>query len=234
MDTLKESTHPQSLPLGGKWAGEAGSDEGAILYPTFPCRNKKKGGSQLSPQRNFYFLPPLGNPVAPSSVTFGASFPPRGSLWVVLPYTKKSVPNQGTYMGPVIAPPPEQCGTTAKTSERQRAGHGNGGPRGLRPGPLSPHFSGEMGTPAGQAGPPGRCAPRHRKSPDHPKGTQYPTAPPPGTGREPTSQGLTCAGPRPDHLPTEAPAHLGTPAVRKKDLAIGQVLFIPLLRGGLN
>ena len=28
------------------------------------------------------------------------------------------------------------------------------------PGPLSPHFSGEMGTPAGQAGPPGRCAPR--------------------------------------------------------------------------
>ena len=27
-------------------------------------------------------------------------------------------------------------------------------------GPLSPHFSGEMGTPAGQAGPPGRCAPR--------------------------------------------------------------------------
>ena len=52
---------PQSLPLGGRtvrgtvrsgpgeatinhrWAGEAGSDEGAIWYPTFPCRNKKGG-----------------------------------------------------------------------------------------------------------------------------------------------------------------------------------------------
>ena len=44
------------------------------------------------------------------------------------------------------------------------------------PGPLSPHFSGDMGTPAGQAGPPGRCAPRHRKSPDHPKGP-YPRTP---------------------------------------------------------
>ncbi len=43
----------------------------------------------------------------------------------------------------------------------------NPGVQGRSPGPLSPHFSGEMGTPAGQAGPPGRCAPRHRKSPDH-------------------------------------------------------------------
>ena len=34
------------------------------------------------------------------------------------------------------------------------------GVQGRNPGPLSPHFSGEMGTPAGQAGPPGRCAPR--------------------------------------------------------------------------
>ena len=41
----------------------------------------------------------------------------------------------------------------------------NPGVQGRSPGPLSPHFSGEMGTPAGQAGPPGRCAsrwlPRH-------------------------------------------------------------------------
>ena len=36
----------------------------------------------------------------------------------------------------------------------------NPGVQGRSPGPLSPHFSGEMGTPAGQAGPPGRCAPR--------------------------------------------------------------------------
>ena len=32
---------PKAFPSGGRWAGEAGSDEGAILYPTFPCR---KGG----------------------------------------------------------------------------------------------------------------------------------------------------------------------------------------------
>ena len=32
-------------------------------------------------------------------------------------------PNQGTQMGTVIAPPPKQCGTTAKTSEWERAGH---------------------------------------------------------------------------------------------------------------
>ena len=48
----------------------------------------ENGGSHLSPQRNFSPAP-LGNPVAPSSVTFGDSFPPRGSLWVVLPHTKK-------------------------------------------------------------------------------------------------------------------------------------------------
>ena len=89
---------PQSLPLGGRtvrgtvrsgpgeatinhrWAGEAGSDEGTIWYPTFPC--KKKALSQLSPQRGFS-IAPLGNPIAPLSVTFGDSFPPRGSLWVV-------------------------------------------------------------------------------------------------------------------------------------------------------
>ena len=48
----------------------------------------ENGGSHLSPQRNFSPAP-LGNPVAPSSVTFGDSFPPRGSLWVVQPYPKK-------------------------------------------------------------------------------------------------------------------------------------------------
>ena len=41
------------------------------------------------------------------------------------------------------------------------------------PGPLSPHFSGEMGTPAGQAGN-GALRPKAGKSPAHPKGTQYP------------------------------------------------------------
>ena len=107
----------KAFPLGGRWAGKAGSDEGAILYPTFPCR--KEGGSRLSPQRKFSSAP-LGNPVAPSSVTFGDSFPPRGSLrrWYTpatkcfrtqLPLPQNANPNQGTSMGFVIAHRPEHC-----------------------------------------------------------------------------------------------------------------------------
>ena len=87
---------PKAFPLGGRWAGEAGSDEGAILYPTFPCR--KGGLSRPSPQRGFS-IAPLGKSIAPSSVTFGDSFPPRGSLWVVQPSTKKR-PKLGHVDGP--------------------------------------------------------------------------------------------------------------------------------------
>ncbi len=67
-------------------------------------------------------------------------------------------------MGSEIDAQSEQCGTAAKTSEWKRAGYKGRGSRGLPPAPLSPHFSGEMGTPAGQVGPRGR-APRLRKSP---------------------------------------------------------------------
>ncbi len=109
---------PKAFPSGGRWAGEAGSDEGAIWYPTFPCRTRK-GGSRLSPQRNASSAP-LGKSIAPSSVTFGDSFPPRGSLRrCYTPATQfilaqpllpqNANPNQGTYMGYEIAPPPEQC-----------------------------------------------------------------------------------------------------------------------------
>ena len=64
---------PKAFPSGGRWAGEAGSDEGATLYPTFPCR--KGGLSRPSPQRGFS-IAPLGKSIAPSSVTSGDSFPP--------------------------------------------------------------------------------------------------------------------------------------------------------------
>ena len=87
-------------------------------------------------------------------------------------FCKRKSPNQGTYMGLVIAYRPERCGTTAKTSEWERAGPKPGGAGGYPPATLCVRaFS--------------------RESLD----------PPPGTGREPTSQGLTCAGPSPDHLP---------------------------------
>ena len=169
---------PKAFPSGGRCpSAHTGADEGAIWYPTFPCR--KKALSRLSPQRGFS-IASLGNPVAPSSVTSGDSFPPRGSLrrWYA-PATKcfrtqpllpqNANPNQGTHMGTVLAPPPEQCGTTAKTSEWQRAGHKTGGPGGTAPGPLSPHFSGEMGTPPGRRAP-GALRPEAPEEPRPPKG----------------------------------------------------------------
>ena len=79
----------------------------------------------------FYFYKErlgTGSPPHPSpSVTAS----PQGEASGLWSPTRKSVPNQGTQMGTVIAPQPEQCATTAKTSECQRAGHkkrGGGGP----------------------------------------------------------------------------------------------------------
>ena len=162
----------------------------------------KKGGCRLSPQR-VSSPAPLGNPVAPSSVTFGDSFPPRGSLWAVQPYTKKR-PKSGHVHGYRTSP---STGTMRPTTPKRASGNERAlspGVQGACPRPSFSPFLGRNGDPAGQAGPPGRCVPRHRKSPDHPKGTQYPTAPPPGTGRETTSQAPPCAGPE------------GTPSLPKR------------------
>ena len=64
-------------------------------------------------------------------------------------FCERKFPNQGTYMGTETAPPPEQCGTTAKTSERQRAGHKKTGVQGaLPPALFPPAFSGESRAPA--------------------------------------------------------------------------------------
>ena len=62
--------------------------------------------------------------------------------------TRKSVPNQGTYMGPVIAPPPGQCATTANTSEWERAGHKPWVQEAQPPALFPPAFSGESRAPA--------------------------------------------------------------------------------------
>src|SRR5699024_6583171 len=63
----------QRLPLGGKLSPKV-TDEGAILYPTFPCRKRV-----LSPRR----LPspaPLGESIAPSSAPVCA----LGHLWFMV------------------------------------------------------------------------------------------------------------------------------------------------------
>ena len=86
---------PKPSPWGEGGPAQPGRMRGRFGTQPFLV---EKGGSRLSPQRNFSPAP-LGNPVAPSSVTFGDSFPPRGSLWVVQPYTKKR-PKSGHVHGP--------------------------------------------------------------------------------------------------------------------------------------
>ena len=163
--------HLRRLPLGGKLSPEV-TDEGATGLPNGAGEERRRGDRSLLLQGK------VGYRIAPSSVTFGDSFPPRGSLRrCYTPATQfilarpllpqNANPNQGTHMGTVLAPPPEQCGTTAKTSEWQRAGHKTGGPGGLPPALFLP-ISREKWGPRRAGGPPGRCAPRHRKSPDYP------------------------------------------------------------------
>ena len=115
-------------------------------------------------------------------------------------------------MGTVIAPPPGQCGTNAKTSERQQAGHKNPGSRGGAPALFLPISREKWGPPPGRRGPRGAAprglvrawttrrvrstAPLPRPGPGgqrgaapqggfgvtHPKGTQHRAAPGRGAG----------------------------------------------------
>ena len=129
----------------------------------------------------------VGYRIAPSSVTFGDSFPPRGSLRrCYTPATQfilarpllpqNANPNQGTYMGTVIAPPPGQCGTNPKTSERQQAGHKTRGP-GAQPRPSFSPFLGRNGDPRRAGGAPGALRSKGSFGAAHPKGTQERDAP---------------------------------------------------------
>ena len=86
-------------------------------------------------------------------------------------YERKS-PNQGTYMGTVIAPPPGQCGTNAKTSERQQAGHKTG-VQGACPRPSFSPFLGRNGDPRRAGGAPGALRPKGGFRATHPKGTYH-------------------------------------------------------------
>ena len=101
-------------------------------------------------------------------------------------------PNQGTYMGTETAPLPEQCATTAKTSEWERAGYKTGGPGACS---FSP-FLGRNGDPCRVGGPPG--APRGTRK--APATRRVRSTPPPGTGREPRGR----SGPAP--VPKGPPA----------------------------
>ena len=90
-------------------------------------------------------------------------------------YERKS-PNQGTKMGSEIPPRPRQCGTNAKTSERQQAGHKTGGPGGLPPALFLPISREKWGPPPGRRGPRG-AAPQGGFGGTPPEGTQHRAAP---------------------------------------------------------
>ena len=107
-------------------------------------------------------------------------------------FCKRKSPNQGTYIGTVIAQPPPRC---APLRQNQRASSERAikqGVQGACPRPSFPHFSGEMGTPAGQAGPRG-AAPR-------------------GTGKAPPTQRVRSTPPRPRPGPGGNPRRRAHPA----------------------
>ena len=79
---------PKPSPRGEGGPAKPGRMRGRSCTQPFLVE-VEKGGCRLSPQRSVSSAP-LGKSIAPSSVTFGDSFPPRGSLWVVQPYTKKA------------------------------------------------------------------------------------------------------------------------------------------------
>ena len=132
-------------------------------------------------------------------------------------YERKS-PNQGTKMGSEIAPRPGQCGTTAKMSERQQAGHKTRGPGGLPPALFLPISREQWGPPPGRRGPRGAAprglvrawttrrvrstAPLPRPGPGgrgptgaaHPKGTQHRAAPGRWSGFRPAQGPAGMAG----------------------------------------
>ena len=70
----REAPTSKAFPSGGRWAGEAGSDEGAIDSPNGAGEGMRRGDRPLLLQGK------VGYRIAPSSVPFGDSFPPRGSL----------------------------------------------------------------------------------------------------------------------------------------------------------
>ena len=161
----REAPTPKAFPSGGRCpSARTGADEGAIDSPNGTGEGGRKGDRSLLLQGK------VGYRIAPSSVTFGDSFPPRGSLWVVQPYPKKR-PKSGHVHGhrnsPTIAPLRPTTPKPASGNERAI----KPGVQGACPRPSFSPFLGRNGDPAGQAGPPGRCDPRHRKSPDRPKGT---------------------------------------------------------------
>ena len=132
----RETPTPKAFPLGGRWAGEAGSDEGATLYPTFPCRKEVDGsrpdGLLLLP-RWATRSPPHPSPSVTAS--------PQGEASGLCYPTRKKRPKSGYADGHRNSPP---TGTLRPTTPKPASGNERaikkGGPGGKAPGAFSSGF----------------------------------------------------------------------------------------------
>ena len=131
------AAQPRGFPLGGKLSPKV-TDEGATGLPN--GAEEKFLGATFGSPRFLLLQGKVGYRIAPSSVTFGDSFPPRGSLWVVRPYMKKR-PKSGHVHGPRNSPTtvPLRPITPKRASGNERAIK-KGGPGGKAPGALSSGF----------------------------------------------------------------------------------------------
>ena len=235
---------PKAFPLGGRWPGAAGTDEGATGYPT----EQKKTGVQAAGRWALVFykerlrshrplisllrrqLPPKGKPLDV------AGQPPLSHLYETTPPARPAGGRAVTGVGSWAAGQAEKKrGPLQGPPKLEKVGPGRKNL--FLPGVLSSGFlPKKAGPPPGAGRATGSCAPRHRKSPHHPKGTQYPAAPPPGTGRETTPQGPPCGGPEgTTYRQQRPPAPPGAPrSLKKRTWPLARSFFIPLLRGGLN
>ena len=174
--------------LGGELSPKV-TDEGATGLPN-GAREKFRWGDRREPPLFYKERLGTGSPSHPPQCAHWGTFPPRGRLWGDAPdletffrknafqhiFPRKMRPKS------VLAYRRQQPFDRTKANQPQTqrvgtSGHKNRGSRGLAPGPLSPHFSGEMGTP------PGRRAPRG--------------AAPRGTGKAPTTRRVRSTLPRP-------------------------------------
>ena len=227
----------KAFPLG-KVAGAAGMDEGATGYPT----EQKKTGVQAAGRWALVFYKERLRVIAPSSVCFADSFPQgeaagRGRSTALIPFVRNDSPSPpswgaGRYGRWIMGRRPgrKKRGPLQGPPKLEKVGPGRKNL--FLPGVLPPaFFQRKPGPPrAGRA-----TGPLRPEAPEKPPTTQRVRSTcrtPPGPGGNP-SQVLTCAGPRPDHLPTGPPAPPGDPRSRKGP-GHWPGPFIPLLRGGLN
>ena len=145
--------------LGGRCpSAHTGADEGAILYPTFPCRNKKRGAPGCRP--NGIFLLPRWASRSPPHQSPSVTASPQGEASGSCNPTQKKRPKSGHIHGlrnrrNIASLRP----TTPKPASGNERAIKTGGPGGLPPALFLP-ISREKWGPRRAGGPPGRCAPR--------------------------------------------------------------------------